>query len=53
MDAVDKVFTGSIPEIHDRYLVPLIFESYAADLARRLAQVAPKRCSKPPPEPGW
>jgi ubiquinone/menaquinone biosynthesis C-methylase UbiE len=42
MDAVDKVFTGSIPEIYDRYLVPLIFEPYAADLARRLAQAAPK-----------
>ena len=42
MDDVDKVFTGSIPEIYDRYLVPMIFEPYAADLARRLAQAAPK-----------
>ena len=33
----DKTFAGSIPEIYDRYLVPLIFERYAADLAERLA----------------
>jgi SAM-dependent methyltransferase len=33
----DKVFTGSIPELYDKYLVPLIFESYAADIAGRLA----------------
>jgi ubiquinone/menaquinone biosynthesis C-methylase UbiE len=32
----DKVFAGSIPEIYERYFVPLIFEPYAADLARRL-----------------
>jgi len=32
----DPLFTGSIPEIYDRYLVPLIFEPYAADLASRL-----------------
>ena len=33
----DKVFTGSIPEFYERYLVPLIFEPYAVDLAKRLA----------------
>ena len=33
----DKVFTGSIPKIYDTYLVPLIFEPYAADLANRLS----------------
>jgi SAM-dependent methyltransferase len=33
----DKVFAGSIPEIYDTYLVPLIFEPYAADLVNRLA----------------
>jgi ubiquinone/menaquinone biosynthesis C-methylase UbiE len=31
----DKVFAGSVPENYDRYLVPLIFEPYAADIARR------------------
>src|SRR4029079_19080914 len=30
MASGDKVFTGSIPELYDRFLVPLIFESYAA-----------------------
>ena len=33
----DKVFTGSIPKLYETYLVPLIFEPYAADLATRLA----------------
>lgn len=30
-------FAGSIPENYDRYLGPLFFEGYAADLARRVA----------------
>jgi SAM-dependent methyltransferase len=34
--ATDKVFAGSIPKIYETYLVPLIFEPYAADLANRL-----------------
>ena len=29
----DKVFAGSIPENYDRYMVPLIFKPYAADIA--------------------
>ena len=33
----DKVFSGSIPKLYETYLVPLIFEPYAADLANRLA----------------
>ena len=33
----DKVFAGSIPKLYDTYLVPLIFEPYAADLVRRLS----------------
>ena len=37
MSEVDKVFAGSIPDIYDSYLVPLIFEAFAADLARRVA----------------
>jgi SAM-dependent methyltransferase len=32
----DKVFAGSVPKLYDQYLVPLIFEPYAADLANRL-----------------
>ena len=39
MVASDKLFAGSIPEIYDRVLVPLIFDSYAVDLAERLAKV--------------
>jgi SAM-dependent methyltransferase len=32
----DKVFSGSIPKLYETYLVPLIFEPYAADLVNRL-----------------
>ena len=32
----DKAFVGSIPDIYDEYLVPLIFEATASDLARRV-----------------
>ncbi len=34
---IDKAFGGSIPELYETYMVPLIFEPYAADLASRLA----------------
>jgi ubiquinone/menaquinone biosynthesis C-methylase UbiE len=37
----DKLFTGSIATIYDRYLVPLIFEQYARDMAERAASLAP------------
>ncbi len=40
---VDTAFAGSIPQVYDRYLVPLIFEPYAADLARRTARRHPSR----------
>lgn len=39
----DTGFTGSIPEIYERYLVPMIFEPYARDLASRAASVQPSR----------
>jgi ubiquinone/menaquinone biosynthesis C-methylase UbiE len=39
----DKVFAGSIPDIYDQFLVPLIFEPYAYDLSQRLALFNPKR----------
>jgi ubiquinone/menaquinone biosynthesis C-methylase UbiE len=35
------VFGGSIPELYDTYLVPLIFEAYADDLAERAAALTP------------
>ncbi|MFE0015621.1 class I SAM-dependent methyltransferase [Mesorhizobium sp. NPDC059054] len=41
MQEADKVFAGSVPENYDRYMVPLIFEPYAADLAQRAASLSP------------
>lgn len=38
---VDRLFTGSIPQLYDEYMVPLIFEPYAADLASRVATLRP------------
>src|SRR5947209_4789935 len=42
MVATDKIFAGSIPELYDRLLVPLIFEPYALDLAKRVAATDPQ-----------
>jgi len=39
--ATDKVFAGSIPKLYESHLVPLIFEPYAVDIARRLASRSP------------
>jgi ubiquinone/menaquinone biosynthesis C-methylase UbiE len=39
----DTVFAGSIPELYDSLLVPLIFEPYATDLAYRVAALNPSR----------
>jgi ubiquinone/menaquinone biosynthesis C-methylase UbiE len=41
IQASDKVFAGSIPELYDTLLVPLIFEVYARDLAARVARFTP------------
>jgi ubiquinone/menaquinone biosynthesis C-methylase UbiE len=38
----DKIFAGSIPEFYDTFMVPLIFEVYAADLAERVAANSPR-----------
>ncbi len=38
----DAVFSGSIPEFYEQYLVPLIFREYAADLARRIHGLSPR-----------
>lgn len=35
----DQVFGGSIPDVYETFLVPLIFQPYADDLARRVAVV--------------
>ena len=47
MVATDKVFAGSIPETYERFLVPIIFQSYAIDLAERVVKPSPKFCWKP------
>ena len=41
MSESDKVFAGSVPENYDRYMVPLIFESFAQDIAQRVAALSP------------
>ncbi len=42
MSNADKVFSGSIPELYDTYLVPLIFEAFAEDLAGRVSALKPQ-----------
>ena len=42
--ANEEAFKGSIPEFYDRYLAPLIFEAYAADLTDRIATLSPRQC---------
>lgn len=39
----DIVFAGSVPQFYERYMVPLIFEPYACDLAARVARRQPSR----------
>jgi ubiquinone/menaquinone biosynthesis C-methylase UbiE len=39
MNETDVRFAGSIPGIYERYLVPLLFEPYARDLAARVADL--------------
>ena len=47
---IDSGFAGSIPQLYDTYLVPLIFEPYAADLAQRLArEIGRRACSRSRP----
>lgn len=41
--ATDKVFTGAVAQFYEKHLVPLIFEPYAADMAKRLASRSPMR----------
>lgn len=43
MADTDKVFGGAIPELYERYLVPLIFDPYARDLAERVTAAKPQR----------
>jgi SAM-dependent methyltransferase len=41
--SADTAFVASIPQVYDRYLVPLIFQPYAADLALRTVRRHPSR----------
>ncbi len=41
MATQDFVFSGSIPAIYDRYMVPLIFAPYAEEVARRARALMP------------
>lgn len=43
MQVSDQGFTGSIPQLYERHMVPLIFEPYAADLSARIVALAPAR----------
>ena len=40
MTAGSQPFSGSIPQVYDRYMGPLVFRPYAQDLAARLAGFA-------------
>jgi ubiquinone/menaquinone biosynthesis C-methylase UbiE len=42
MTASDEAFTGSIPQLYDQMLVPMIFAPYAHDLAQRVAVHRPR-----------
>jgi ubiquinone/menaquinone biosynthesis C-methylase UbiE len=42
MATEDKVFTGNIPAIYEKFMVPMLFEPYAHDIAERLAKFQPK-----------
>jgi SAM-dependent methyltransferase len=39
----DNVFAGSVPELYETHLVPLIFQPYAEDLKNRVASLNPSR----------
>lgn len=43
MASTDLAFTGSVPANYDRFMGPLLFEPYAAEVARRTAALAPER----------
>jgi SAM-dependent methyltransferase len=43
MATADSVFAGSVPELYESHLVPLIFEPYAADLKTRVAALNASR----------
>lgn len=42
MFETDRKFGGSVPDNYDRYMVPLIFEPYAADISDRAVAMSPQ-----------
>ncbi|MDQ3143807.1 MAG: class I SAM-dependent methyltransferase [Pseudomonadota bacterium] len=42
MTATDSVFAGSIPEIYDRYMVPMVFAPFARLVVERAALLEPR-----------
>ena len=43
MTGADKVFAGNIPAIYEQYMVPMLFEPYAQEMADRAARIEPRR----------
>ena len=43
MASIDVRFSGSVPANYERYMVPLLFRPYAELLARRAAELQPRR----------
>ncbi|HEV8551095.1 MAG TPA: class I SAM-dependent methyltransferase [Polyangiaceae bacterium] len=43
MQQADAVFAGSVPQLYERYMVPMLFEPYAEDLLERLEERSPSR----------
>src|SRR4051812_36499045 len=41
--STDAAFSGSIPKIYEQFLVPLLFQPYADDLAKRVSARQPER----------
>ena len=39
---LDRSFAGSIPQLYEQYLVPLIFEPYASEIAERVRRRRPR-----------
>jgi ubiquinone/menaquinone biosynthesis C-methylase UbiE len=42
MTSSDSAFSGSIPALYDRFLVPMLFAPWADDLAGRIAALGPR-----------
>lgn len=41
MPQTDAIFTGPVPELYDRFMVPMLFDPYAADMASAAAALLP------------